>query len=370
MKKGLLLTGAALCAMSMMAQDVNYAPVNWRFDQMEVGSAESIFLKDMASAAWNCKAPFRSADNGNGGVGLANNGANGESADNPEGFANQEATLAYFEDFYTNARIVATNIVDGDNRTPENILCLIGKDAAATYPGGQARTNSFGSATLFWLSGNENSGTTPAMEVGKNYRLTIDFRVIMPESVEVDQVDFTLATSAYDGIDQNTGLGDGGYRTGSVQVYPSTNDYWNRAIFDFMVFDNNAADYKELPFVIKMWLGDMADNSVILMRTFKLEQIDEIDPANVPCNATDYPTYSDEPGTVSVENVGIQNDAIVTVANGAINVVGAKSSIEVYNIAGAKVATVAAPSDVEAIDLDMNGVFVVKVDGVAQKVIL
>ena len=50
MKKGLLLSAAALCAMSMMAQD-NYAPVNWRFDQMNVGSAEAIFVKSMASAA-------------------------------------------------------------------------------------------------------------------------------------------------------------------------------------------------------------------------------------------------------------------------------------------------------------------------------
>ena len=68
--------------------------------------------------------------------------------------------------------------------------------------------------------------------------------------------------------------------------------------------------------------------------------------------------------------INAQNDVIIATANGTINVIDANAPIEVYNIAGAKVATVAAPSAVEAIDLDMNGVFVVKVGDKVQKVIL
>ena len=367
MKKGLLLSAAALCAMSMMAQD-NYAPVNWRFDQMNVGSAEAIFVKSMASAAWNCKAPYRGADDGMGGIALSNNGANGESADTQDGWTNKEATLEYFEDFYDNARIVSLDFTDAGEAWTENVLCLIGNQAPegyTSYAGGQARTKSFGNATMFWLSGNEESKVP--MVLGVNYRMTIDCRVITKN--EADQMDFTLATSAYDGIDQNTGLGNGGYRQASLPIYSATNDYWNRIIFDFKLHDNTAADYKELPFAIKWWLGDMADVSTILIRTIKLERIDEVDPINIPAYTEDYPTYTDKPGTVSVGNV-LSNGVIVSAANGAITVIDADAAIEVYNLSGALVKKVAAPATVETVEMEGNGVYIVKVGETAKKVIL
>ena len=103
----------------------------------------------------------------------------------------------------------------------------------------------------------------------------------------------------------------------------------------------------------------------------KLEMIDKIDENNVPANTEEYPDYKDNPdASSSVEQLDIKDSGAIFAANGAITVIDADAAIEVYNIAGAKVATVAAPSTVETIDLDMNGVFMVKVGEKVQKVIL
>ncbi len=365
--QSLLLTSACLCAFGAAAQS-NYAPTNWRFDQMNVGSAYDIFIPEMASCGWNCSAPFRLADDGRGGVGLANSGTNDESVDNYDSMS--DATKEYFEDFYENSRIVATNLIyDSGETTSENILCLIGNSATSTYAGGVARSNSFSNGTLFWLSGNEDS--LYPMEAGAYYRFTMDCRVIT--ETELGSIDLTFATSHYDGIDSNTGLASGGYRTLSIPVYGQLSDYWNRCIVDFMIYDNSDSDYKELPFVIKMWLGELADNSVILFRYFTVEKIDAINSDNVPGNIEDYPDYTDDPdgSGSSVQLIDdMQNSTIVTTTNGSINVIGATGAIEVYNLSGAKVATVASPTSVESIDLGMNGVFIVKSGNTVQKVIL
>lgn len=274
-----------------------------------------------------------------------------------------------FESFYQSSRIVATNLVNIETQesTPENLFCIIGKNATSTYPGGQAATVSFPELQLMWLSGNENS-TTP-LQLGKNYRLTIDYRVIHNDPAFTGNINVTIATSAYDGIDQNTGLGNGGYRQADLPVYGSYPDDWNRGVFDIMLFDNTDATYKELPFAVKMNVK-FWDNAVVLLRSMKLEMIDEIDSSNVPANVNDYPDYVDQPESSSVEQLDIKDSGVIFAENGAITVIDADAAIEVYNIAGAKVATVAAPSTVETIDLDMNGVFVVKVGEKVQKVIL
>lgn len=274
-----------------------------------------------------------------------------------------------FESFYQSSRIVATNLVNIETQesTPENLFCIIGKNATSTYPGGQAATVSFPELQLMWLSGNENS-TTP-LQLGKNYRLTIDYRVIHNDPAFTGNINVTIATSAYDGIDQNTGLGNGGYRQADLPVYGSYPDDWNRGVFDIMLFDNVDASYKELPFAVKMNVK-FWDNAVVLLRSMKLEMIDEIDSSNVPANVNDYPDYVDQPESSSVEQLDIKDSGVIFAENGAITVIDADAAIEVYNIAGAKVATVAAPSTVETIDLDMNGVFVVKVGEKVQKVIL
>ncbi len=364
MKKSLLLSAAALCAMGMMAQ-TNYAPTNWRFDNMAPGSAEGIFLRQLASGGWNCPAPFTAYD-GNGGVAIATGGG-GVSSGKYDAMTDEEK--AYLEDFYNSASIVTTTFTEEDGTSyNENILCLIGKDATATYGTGTARTNSFPNPALFFISGNEDSGTP--MTVGFNYRLTIDYRVITPDASTSGAINVSIADNSYNGIDNNTDLGNGGYRTGDLPIVGAYSSRWLRGVFDFTVLDNAEAGYRELPIGVKCYVaGGLMDNCIFLFRTIKLERIDEIDMANVPV-ALGAATYTDTP-TSSVESVINGEKTIVAAANGAITVIDADAAIEVYNLSGAMVKKIAAPATVETIDMEGgNGVYVVKVGGTAKKVIL
>lgn len=345
--KSLLVSATSLlCAVGVSAQD--YAPAAWKFSEMSVGSAESIFIKEMASTDWNCKAPFRQADNGNGGVGLACYVGGDVVGPATDSYADMsEADKATFDEFYKSVQIV--------NGGSENLLCIVGKDATQSYPGAVQCTKSFPNATLFWLGGTD-------MPLNKNYRLTIDYRVITPE--ENGKISLTLATSAYDGVD------NGAYRTFDLGVYAAYNDYWNRGILDFHMEDNSDPNYKELPLAIKMWLGSLADNSVVLFRSFKLETIDAIDDKNVPGNNNEDPGFVDTPPTVSVSQTDFNNEVIVWANNGTISIVDAKEPIEIYNAAGVLINKVNEASALVNIPVKEKGLFLVKVGTVTRKVVL
>ena len=344
-----LLVGATglLCVVGASAKD--YAPGTWKFSEMPVGSAESIFIKEMASTNWNCKAPFRLADNGNGGVGLACYAGGDVVGPVTDSYANMsEADKATFEEFYKSVQIV--------NGGSENLLCIIGKEAAQSYPGGVQCPKSFPNATLCWLGGTD-------MPLNQNYRLTIDYRVITPE--ENGKISLTLATSAYDGVDAGPS-----YRQFDLGVYAAYNDYWNRGILDFYMEDNNDPNYKELPLAIKMWLGSLADNSVILFRSFKLETIDAIDDKNNPGNNNADPGFVDNPPTVSVSQTDFNNEVVVWANNGTISIVDAKEPIEIYNAAGVLVSKVNEVSTLVNVPVKEKGLFLVKVGTVTRKVVL
>lgn len=330
-------------ANAINAQD--YAPVNWQFNKMSVGSAEEIFIREMGSTNWNCKAPFRLADDGEGGIGLScapGGDITGPGSDVFEGVT--EADKAVLDEFYKAARIV--------NGGSENLLCLAGKSATATYLGSEKCTKSLPNATLFWLSGTD-------MPLDANYRLTIDYRAIADSEGEMA---LTLATSAYDGVDEGPS-----YRTYSLPVIPAFNDYWNRAILDFNVKDNTDAEYKELPIVIKMWLGNLYDNSVILFRAVKLEKIDEINPEYVPGTVIDC-DFVDNPGSGINEEKA--EDVLVWGNDGNITVVDAKYPVEVYTTDGMLLNKTENNSTLVNIPVNKSGVYVVKCGNTVKKIIL
>lgn len=349
MRKILLFGVSCLLAgSSLFAQD--YAPQAWKFNDMNVGEAESIFIKEMGSTQWNCKAPFRLADDGNGGVGLSCAVGGDITGPGSDAFENiTDADKAVLESFYKSARIV-----DGGS---ENLLCLIGRNSENTYPGGAKCEKSLPNATLFWLSGTD-------MPLGEKYRLTIDYRVIANNA---GNIKYTIATSAYDGIDNNTGLGSGGYREKEYTIDPAFNDYWIRSALDFIIEDNKDANYKELPIVIKMFFGNVYDNSVILFRSFKLEKIDQIDNNNVPGSQTVVNDFTDNPS--SIENP-FSNSTIVTTSDNSIIVIDAKAPIEIYNTTGTLVKRINNSSTVVNIPMEENGMYIIKSGDVVRKVII
>ena len=351
MKKSLLLTVAALTAVSMSAQ-TDVTPKNWKFSEMPVGSAESIFIREGASLNWNIKSP-NSAN-------WYNKGADGGCAvsnwiadDAPDSYASDAFTDEYkqqFEDFYQAASIV--------NAGSENILCLIGSDAQATYVGG-TKAPSMPCATLFWLSGDNSSN----LALDKPYRFTIEYRIITTQDYVGDNtMQLQFQNASFYGVSN-----DGDVHSSNIDLYKAVADagVWNKAMLDFNLVDTKDAAQPTLPMAVKMNVIAQFNSSVFLFRSFKLEQIDAIEHSTIAIERSD---FKDNPST-GVNEI-FTNDVIVTAANGNITVIDANAPIEVYNIAGAKVATVATPSTVEAIDLDMNGVFVVKVGDKVQKVIL
>lgn len=349
MRKILLLGVSCLFAgSSLFAQD--YAPKNWKFNEMNVGSAEEIFIKEMGATVWNCKAPFRLADDGNGGVGVSSAVGGDITGPGSNAFENiTDADKAVLEEFYKSA-----TIVDGGS---ENLLCFIGKDAENTYPGGVKCEKSLPNLTFWWLSGTD-------MPLGGNYRLTIDYRIIAKNA---GSIKYTIATSSYDGIDNNTGLGSGGYREKEYTIDPAFNNYWIRTTLDFIIEDNTDADYKELPIVVKMFMSGINEQSVVLFRSFKLEKIDKIDENNVPGSQSVVNDFKDNPSSVEK---AFENSTIVTTNNGSITVIDAKAPIEVYNTTGVLVKRVNNNATLINIPMEENGMFIVKSGDVVRKVVL
>lgn len=344
MKKSLLLTTAAMCAFGMMAQ-TDYAPTNWKFANMSVGSAENIFIPEAASLQWGIQAPnvgnWYTGSN-DGGVVLSNWIAD-DAPNSQTGFTDE--WKATFDEFYK-----AASIVDAGS---ENILCFIGADAKTSYEGG-TKAPSMPNATLFWISGNQ-------VPLDANYRFSIEYRFITAGDYTGDNsMKLEFHNASMYGVSN-----DGNGHEFKIPIYKAVGDagVWNKSYIDFKLVDTKDQDQPTLPIVVKMNVIPQFQTSVILFRSFKLEAITELE-------ATSGKTVrSDFTETSGVSEV-YTNDVIVTAANGNITIIDANAPVEVYNMAGAKVASVAAPATVETISLDMNGVFVVKVGDKVQKVIL
>ena len=331
--KSLLFLSAAGLLYVAGVNATDYAPSNWRFSEMQVGSAAGIFEEQMATGKWNIESSyFQTYSNC---VGLANNYPNGTPYDQMS-----DADKVKFRNFYESAQIV--------NGGSENLLCLVGKNAPDTYPGGVAFTETFPNATLFWLSGTEAGGEP------NHYRLTIESRVIT--SATSSSMKLSLANSQYNGVK------DGGYIDLVVPFGSASNDKWSKAMIDFTMSGN-------WPLVIKMLVsGGLVDNSVVLFRSFKLESIDAVEYDNgtvVDSEFVDNP--NDEPSNVqSVFN----NELIAWGVNGVISVIDANEPIEVYNAAGVLVSRVNEVSTLVNIPVSQKGVFIVKSGSVTRKVVL
>ena len=355
MKKSLLLTVAALTAVSMSAQ-TDVTPKNWKFYDMEAGTSayeNNIFWEEWGSTDWGLRTSTDFVNNvgEDGGIVYAA-GTNLDGSAGSNNYANiDEANRAAMKSVYEAATIVDA----GRNGTEkENILCFIASGTDKTFPGGTKSPVSMYSAAFFWYTGKN-------LQLDKDYRLTFEFRAITDNSV-AGGVDLGVNGADYYGIDTENGY------TFKQDVQAGLKDRWCKIMIDFHVTNPNDAT-NVFPLVIKWYFNSLLEQGVTLFRSPKLEIIDAIEYAGGKFTASDFSDVTLEEET-SVNEINAQNDVIIATANGTINVIDANAPIEVYNIAGAKVATVAAPSAVEAIDLDMNGVFVVKVGDKVQKVIL
>ena len=351
MKKSLLLTTAALCAFGMMAQ-TDVTPAKWKFYDMEAGTSayeNGIFWEEWASTDWGIRTAgeFVSNVGSDGGIIYASGTSltGGTVSNNWENIT--DADKAALKNIYESATILDAGI--DEEGEPENIMCLISSSTDKTFEGGTKATSSMYDGAFFWYSGKD-------LPYG-NFRLTFEYRAI-------------IGNSASDGIDL-TFLGADYY---TVNTYKNTvqqglSNNWCKVVVDFALPDPGDAT-NTFPLIVKWYFHSLLQEGVMLFRSPKLETISamEYDKGSFGPSTFSDVTLQERPGGVNAIEAG--SNAIVTAKNGAITVIDANAPVEVYNIACAKVASIAAPSAVETISLDMNGVFVVKVGEKVQKVIL
>ena len=213
-------------------------------------------------------------------------------------------------------------------------------------------------ATMFWLSNTD-------IPLAANYRVSMGYRVIANSGNNAMKL--TLATSAYDGIDNGTDLANGTYRELELPFYADFNDYWSTATMDITIADNTDPNYKELPLVIKMWLGSGIENAIVLFSDIKLEKIETIDNKYVPGKIEDV-EWNDSPTGISYK-IADQN-AVVWASNGEITVVDAKSPIQVYSVSGKLVSFKSPISSVTTIPVAQKGVYIVKIGESCRKIVL
>ena len=354
MKKSLLLTTAALCSLGMMAQ-TDVTPANWKFYNMEAGTSayeNGIFWEEWASTGWGIRTNTEFVNNvgSDGGIVYAS-GTSLTGGTDTDNWANiTEADKAALKNIYESATILDAGIDEEGN--PENILCFISSSTDKTFEGGKKATSTMDGGTFFWFTGKD-------LQQGQCYRLTFEFRAIIGNSVD-NGIDMAPRLACYDVI---SGTGDF-----KQTVQAGLSNRWQKVTYDLNV-GNYTDGTAVFPLIIKWYFHSMLQEGVVLFRSPKLETIDAPEYPNGQYGASTFSDKTLEPGSVNAIEAA-DNNAIVSAKNGNITVIDANAPVEVYNMAGAKVASVAAPATVETISLDMNGVFVVKVGDKVQKVIL
>lgn len=358
MKRNLLLTSAIcfLCMGAMAQQD--YAPLNWKFSQMQIGSAESLFVREMASTKWGCSASvFRLGDNLEGAIGLACNGIGSGTDDFTKFTDEQKAT---FEKFYHSCQIV-------DGGALGNLFCYQGSNSDVVDARITKNTEAMNNATLFWLSDTN-------IPLGKSYRLIFSWRVAskIDSNMKVE-----IATSAYDGIDNGQadilavkGVAESGYRGYEMPFYKDFPNDWITSSIDIVIADNTDPNYKELPLVIKMWWGGGIEQGIVFFKDIQLVAIDapDITGGYVPGKEDIHEDWSDAPTGLSTTN--IDNQAIVWGKDGEITVVDAISPVAVYSLSGQLIAIKAPIGNITTIPVAQSGTYIVKIGDSCRKVAL
>ncbi len=195
MKKRSLLFNSALLlsAISMNAQDMT--PKNWKFSQMQLGSAEQLFIKETCKTDWNISFPYRAADGKEGAITMSHY---------PEGdivtagkFYGElpAAEQEVFDNFFSSCSIVPGGELG-------NLFCIKGKNTTADDFRGEACSYSLPNTTLFFMTGDD-------LPLNSAYRISFSIRSIVNEGA-YPSLSFAVATSHYDGIDE------GSYRTFSA----------------------------------------------------------------------------------------------------------------------------------------------------------
>lgn len=362
MKKEKLLFSvvAMLFAVSSVAQQ-NVTPAKWKFSEMQVGSAKSLFLVEGASGKGNLQYKsgegFRLADDLDGAIVMASSGANA-----PNNYAEMsDDQKKIFSDFYE-----ACQIIDGGSLG--HLFCYQGKESTASDSRITKAIGSFGGVGMHFLT--KKDGMSAGI-----YRVTIDIRLISNAGVDVTNVEGAggvsvyVANSWYDpmkyaGADIQF---DTAGKASNMKFYSDYNNVWQT--YQFEVNMTNIENHETFPGVFKLGFGKWFDNAIVLMRDLKIEKV--VAPT-LGGEAKLYGKYNvDWNDTPTGFNSPYKNNEIIvyTVGN-SISVLDAKSTIEVYTITGTLVNTIEPISTFTSIPVLEKGAYIVKVGKIVKKIVL
>lgn len=360
-KEKLLFSVAAMFfAVSSVAQQ-NVTPAKWKFSEMPVGSAQSLFLVEGASGKGNLQYKsgegFRLADDLDGAIVMASSGANA-----PNNYAEMtDDQRKIFSDFYE-----ACQIIDGGSLG--NLFCYQGKESTASDARITKATGSFGGAAMHFLTKKE--GMSPGI-----YRVTIDIRVVSNAGVDITNaegaggISVYVANSWYDPM-KYAGANiqfDTAGKASNMKFYSDYNDYWQT--YQFEVNMINIENHETFPGVFKLGFGKWFDNAIVLMRDLKIEKVAS---PTLGGEAKLYGKYNldwnDTPsGMNSTYN---NNEVIVYTVDNSISVLDAKSTIEVYTVTGELVSKIEPTATFTSIPVSQKGAYIVKVGKTVKKVVL
>jgi hypothetical protein len=354
--KKLLFSLAVFSAVTCMYAQTDMTPSNWKFSTKTLGPASSIFIKESSAIGGNLvygkttpdgHKGFRAADSYDGAIVVNNWTGAADGTEYPAMTPAQQSNI----DAYINA----FQFVDGGQLG--NLLCYQGNGSTNTRLGAVKNTQSMSAPSL-------NIFTQKDLPVG-TYMVTFSIRTIMNAGVNPKTVSAYVATSWFDQLMYS------GSTTGisfNIDCAPAFNADWTTYQYEFDVTSNSDPLYDLTPVNLKLGINnwDITNTTIILLNSLKLEKVTAATLGGAV--KITYPTFNDTP--TAIKNIADDNKFIVWGANNVINVVDAKSPVEVFNTAGSLIGKAVNSSALTTLSVPVKGTYLVKVGNQTRKVVV
>ena len=343
MKTKILLFSLAISFATCMNAQTDVTPANWKFSAKTIGPAGittsgGIIIQSECSID-QLSFPVAGTDVQPGSIVLFDWDGSGQKK-----YANM--TLAQQQRM--DAFIAGFNIVNGG--TLGNILCYQGVGSTNTRPGSVKNTKSMSAPSIDIFSHKFAASGT--------YLVTLSIRTIQNPGAP------TASISGYVGSAQYNQLNSAGTSTPigfNINCDPAFNNSWTTVQFEF------TTDPYYSPVVCKLGLPwDIANNSILLINSLSI--VKETAATLGGAVKITYPSFNDTPTTTGIKNIADDNKFIAWGVNKVINVIDAKSPVEVFNTAGSLIGKAVNSSALTTVSVPVKGTYLVKVGNQTRKV--
>ena len=356
MKTKKLLFSLAISVATCMSAQTDMTPSNWKFSTKPLGPASSIFIKEASAIGGNLvygkttadgHKGFRAADSYDGAIVVNNWTGAADGTEYPAMTAADQSNI----DAYINA----FQFVNGGQLG--NLLCYQGNGSTNSRPGAVKNTQSMSAPSL-------NIFTQKDLPVGI-YKVTFSIRTIMNAGTSPKSSSVYVASSWFDQLKfagSSTGIAFG------IDQAPAFNADWTTYQYEFEVTTNTNPLYDLTPVNLKLGINnwDITNTTIILLNSLKLEKVTAATLGGAV--KITYPTFDDTP--TALKTIADDNKFITWGANNVINVVDAKSPVEVFNTAGSLIGKAVNSSALTTVSVPAKGTYLVRVGNQTRKVVV